>query len=100
MITNGIGEQFGFAQEASTSADEAYRLAVLRYRSGVIDFQTVLNAQNAAFQAQETVVQTELARFTAVVSLVLALGGGWDGELPPAPPLPSAPLFGTVSNPN
>lgn len=95
-----IGEQFGYAEEASTSADEAYRLAMLRYRSGVIDFQTVLNAQNAALQAQEAVVQTELSRFTAVVSLVLALGGGWDGELPPAPPLPSAPLFGNVSDPS
>ena len=94
------GEQFGFAQEASTNADEAYRLAMLRYRAGVIDFQTVLNAQNAAFQAQEQVVQAELSRFTAVVSLVLALGGGWNGELPPAPPLPSAPLLGTVSDPN
>ena len=93
------GEQFGFSQEASTQADEAYRLAVLRYRAGVIDFQTVLNAQNSAFQAQEQVVQAELSRFTAVVSLVLALGGGWNGELPAAPPLPSAPLFGNVSDP-
>jgi multidrug efflux system outer membrane protein len=94
------GEQHGFSQEASTQADEAYRLAVLRYRAGVIDFQTVLNAQNAAFQSQEQVVQAELSRFTAVVSLVLALGGGWDGELPPAPPLPSAPLIGPLHDTN
>ncbi len=88
------GQQFEYTREASTQADEAYRLAVLRYRSGIIDFQTVLNAQNAAFQAQEAVVQSELSRFTAVVGLSLALGGGWNGELP------AAPLLSTVSDTN
>jgi multidrug efflux system outer membrane protein len=81
------GEQYGFQQEASVQADEAYRLAQLRYRAGLSDFQTVLNAQNAAFSAQESVVQSELSRFTAVVGLTQALGGGWDGRLPEGPPL-------------
>jgi multidrug efflux system outer membrane protein len=81
------GQQYGFIREAQEQADIAYRLAELRYRSGLVDFQTVLNAQNAAFQAQESIVQSELSRFTAVVGLVQALGGGWDGEVPEAPPL-------------
>jgi NodT family efflux transporter outer membrane factor (OMF) lipoprotein len=75
-------EQYAFAQEASTQADLAYRLAELRYRAGVVDFQTVLNAQNQAFSSQESVVQNRLARFNAVIGLTLALGGGWDGTLP------------------
>jgi outer membrane protein TolC len=53
----------------------------------VVDFQTVLNAQNTAFQAQESVVQSELSRFTATIGLAQALGGGWDGTLPEPPPL-------------
>ncbi len=79
------GQQYDLAREASTQADLAYRLAQLRYRTGSADFQTVLNAQNSAFSAQESVVQGELSRFSAVVSLTLALGGGWDGATPDKP---------------
>ena len=84
------GEQYNFANEASTQADLAYHLAELRYRTGSVDFQTVLNAQNAAFQAQESLVQSRLARFSAVIGLTQALGGGWDGATPEAPPLSMA----------
>ena len=79
------GQQFDLATEASTQADLAYRLAELRYRNGVADFQTVLNAQNAAFSSQEALVQNRLSRFNAVIGLTLALGGGWDGTLADAP---------------
>ncbi len=78
---------YGFTREAFAQAEIAYRLAELRYRSGIVDFQTVLNAQNAAFQAQEAMVSAELTRFSAVVSLTQALGGGWDGMTPEPPPL-------------
>lgn len=81
------GEQHELAREASTQADLAYRLAELRYRAGAVDFQTVLNAQNGAFQSLESLVQSRLARFSAVISLTLALGGGWDGAVPAAPSL-------------
>lgn len=78
---------YGFNREAFAQAEIAYKLAQLRYRSGIVDFQTVLNAQNAAFQAQEAMVSAELTRFSAVVSLTQALGGGWDGMTPEPPPL-------------
>ena len=87
------GQQYGLVQEASTQADLAYRLAELRYRAGAVDFQTVLNAQNSAFSSQESLVQSRLSRFTAVISLTAALGGGWDGTKPDAPPM------SMVSNP-
>jgi multidrug efflux system outer membrane protein len=86
-------QQYRLVEEASTQANLAYRLAELRYRAGVIDFQTVLNAQNSAFSSQESVVQSRLSRFTAVIGLTQALGGGWDGTTPEAPPM------SLVSNP-
>jgi multidrug efflux system outer membrane protein len=79
------GRQYTLIQAASREADLAYRLAQLRYRAGAVDFQTVLNAQNSAFSAQESVVQSSLTRFTAAVGLAQALGGGWDGAMPDAP---------------
>lgn len=88
------GQQYSLASEAATQADLAYHLAELRYRAGAVDFQTVLNAQNAAFSSQESLVQSRLSRFSAVISLTQALGGGWDGATPEAPPLSavSSPL--------
>ena len=86
-------QQYQLVQEASTQADLAYRLAELRYRAGAVDFQTVLNAQNSAFSSQESLVQSRLSRFTAVISLTAALGGGWNGTTP------EAPAMSLVSNP-
>ena len=81
------GQQYDLAVEAATQADLAYRLAELRYRSGAVDFQTVLNAQNSAFSSQEGLVQNRLSRFNALIGLTLALGGGWGGTLADAPPM-------------
>lgn len=78
---------YTYIREAYDQAQTAYRLAELRYRSGIVDFQTVLNAQNTAFQAEESMVQSEFTRFNAVVTLAQALGGGWDGMTPEPPPL-------------
>jgi outer membrane protein, multidrug efflux system len=84
---NHNDQQYRLIQEAATQADLAYRLAELRYRAGAIDFQTVLNAQNSAFSSQESLVQSRLSRFTAVISLTAALGGGWGDTIPEAPPM-------------
>ena len=43
---------------------------------------TVLDAQRTLFQAEDTLLQTRLARLNASVALFKALGGGWS-EPPP-----------------
>ncbi|MGE4062138.1 MAG: efflux transporter outer membrane subunit [Rhodospirillaceae bacterium] len=88
------GRQYALAREAYEQAEYAYKLADLRYRAGAEPFQTMLTAQNSVFQTQESLVQTGLTRFTAVIGLTQALGGGWDGITPEPPPfaLLSAPL--------
>jgi outer membrane protein, multidrug efflux system len=64
-------------RSAADSAEEAYRLADLNYRSGATDFLTVLDAQRTLLDSQDSVVQGELDRYTAAVNLYKALGGGW-----------------------
>jgi outer membrane protein, multidrug efflux system len=88
------GRQYVLAQEAYEQAEYAYKLADLRYRAGAEPFQTMLTAQNSVFQTQESLVQSGLTRFTAVIGLTQALGGGWDGVTPEPPPMAllSAPL--------
>ena len=81
------GLQYALAQEAYAQAEYAYKLAEMRYRAGAESFQTMLTAQNSVFQTQESLVQTGLTRFTAVIGLTQALGGGWDGATPEPPPM-------------
>jgi NodT family efflux transporter outer membrane factor (OMF) lipoprotein len=58
-------------------AREALRIAEVRYREGVDDLLTVLDAQRTLFQAEDQVAQVRLSRLQASVSLYKALGGGW-----------------------
>ena len=83
----GSSGQYDFDREAFAQAQEAYRLADLRFRAGTIDFLTVLQAQNAVFQAEDALVVANVGRFNALVGLYKALGGGWSGTPPAAPPL-------------
>ena len=65
--------------EVQTRADaEAFRISELQYREGTIDIVSLLNNQQNLFNAQQTLVQTKLARLEADLSLYSALGGGWD----------------------
>ena len=53
------------------------RLAELRYREGVSDLLSVLDAQRTLFAAEDQAAQLRLSRLQAVVALYKALGGGW-----------------------
>jgi multidrug efflux system outer membrane protein len=66
------------AQQAiRDEAQRSLRLAELRYREGVDDLLTTLDAQRTLFSAQDSLAQQQLARLTSVVDLYKALGGGW-----------------------
>ena len=65
--------------EVQVQAREALRLAEIRYREGVDDLLTVLDAQRTLFNAQDQLAQIRLNRLLAAVSLYKALGGGWSG---------------------
>ena len=74
------GEQYNFSRAAYDQAREAYRLADVRFRVGTTDFLTLLEAQRSVFQAADAVAQAEAARYSALVGVYKALGGGWDGR--------------------
>lgn len=75
--------QHALAAEAQAQAAEALRIVDTRFRIGTVDFLNVLDAQRALFQANDSVAQANLSRYSAATSLFRALGGGWDGTLPP-----------------
>lgn len=55
------------------------RVAEKRYERGLEDYLTVLDAQQARFQAEQNLVGVDLAILTNRVTLHRALGGGWGG---------------------
>jgi NodT family efflux transporter outer membrane factor (OMF) lipoprotein len=65
--------------DTQTRADaEAFRISELQYREGTIDILSLLNAQQALFSAQQSLVIVKLSRLQAYLSLYNALGGGWE----------------------
>jgi NodT family efflux transporter outer membrane factor (OMF) lipoprotein len=60
------------------AAEEAFRIAQVRYEEGVADFQTVLQAQNTLFSTRNAFLDNKLQRLNATLSFYQALGGGWE----------------------
>ncbi len=58
-------------RESTRAAD----IARTRYREGVADFLSLLDAERTQLQAEEAVAQAEAGTFTAVVAVYKALGG-------------------------
>jgi NodT family efflux transporter outer membrane factor (OMF) lipoprotein len=67
------------------AAEESYRIAEVRYREGVTDYQTVLIAQNTLFSSRNAWLDNKLLQLNAIVGLYQALGGGWQAEQPATP---------------
>ena len=63
---------------ASKNAQEAYRIAELRYREGESDLFNVLGVRQRVFAAESNLVSVERQILDQRVSLHLALGGSWD----------------------
>jgi NodT family efflux transporter outer membrane factor (OMF) lipoprotein len=69
-------------QEAATQAREAYRIAEIQYKAGAVDFTTVLDAQRTLLSTEAALDPVRLSRFTSLVALYRALGGGWEDHAP------------------
>lgn len=62
------------------SARRAYEITLARLREGTVDLITVLNTEQALFQAEDSRAQAALARLQAAVALFQALGGGYSNQ--------------------
>jgi len=61
----------------SAAAQDATRLANVRYQGGVTSYLEVLDSDTRYFDAQLGLAQAELNERLALVQLYNALGGGW-----------------------
>lgn len=64
----------------ATAAEDAVRLADMRYQAGATSFLEVLTTDSNAYSAELSLVQARLSQRLALVQLYEALGGGWQSD--------------------
>ncbi|MEC8379262.1 MAG: TolC family protein, partial [Myxococcota bacterium] len=64
-----------------SAAEKAFQEARHQYEQGVVPVLTVLNTQNAYYQAQLLELQSRRSAFGAILQLVSAAGGQWAPQL-------------------
>jgi multidrug efflux system outer membrane protein len=75
-----LADQAAAQQDAVTNAQLAANLATERYRSGVVSYIEVVDANRDALTAERAATQLTGQRLVATVQLIKALGGGFDVE--------------------
>lgn len=75
------GEALALAVQAARNAAQ---LANFRYRSGLVDFQTVLDTERSVRTLEDNQATTQADTVIALVQLYKALGGGWSADTTPA----------------
>jgi len=77
-----LSEQEKALEAATKQALAAQQLAEARYRSGLADIITLLDAQRSALNAESALLSVRRARLDNRVDMHLALGGGFSMTIP------------------
>jgi len=85
LATLRILEQESKEQAAAVGfAERSLQLANNRYQGGITTYLEVITAQAAALANERTALDLQTRRMTASVSLIQALGGGWEASQIPS----------------
>jgi multidrug efflux system outer membrane protein len=76
-----LTDQAAAQDRAVTSARQSADLATERYRSGIVSYIEVVDANRDALTAERSATQLTGQRLVATVQLIKALGGGFDAGL-------------------
>jgi NodT family efflux transporter outer membrane factor (OMF) lipoprotein len=78
-----LSEEGVIADRAVKAAQQSLDISTDQYRGGLANYLQVITAQTSLLQNQRSVVDILTRRMAASVSLIQALGGGWDpSQLP------------------
>jgi outer membrane protein TolC len=92
LATLRVLEQETALQEAAVrSAQLAERLALAQYRGGTATYLAVVTAQTLSLNNQRTAVQLRSRQLGTSVTLIGALGGGWQAAAPAVASAASVP---------
>ncbi|OWW20972.1 hypothetical protein AYR66_17355 [Noviherbaspirillum denitrificans] len=81
-----LGREEAATQEALSAAEEAHRLATLRYRGGLSPYLTVLTVETQLLAQRRAMSLLRARRDDLQISLLRALGGGFDENKTMPPP--------------
>ena len=73
-----LEQEASVEQRAVEAAQHSFDLSNTRYKGGATSYLEVLTAEQTLLRNQVTAINIESRQFAASVSLVRALGGGWD----------------------
>jgi outer membrane protein, multidrug efflux system len=71
-------DQLLHAEDAARESATAARLAEIRYRGGMVDFLSVLDAERTELQTEDALAQSRTGAATSLIAVYKALGGGWE----------------------
>jgi outer membrane protein, multidrug efflux system len=81
LVGHTKAREFRAQQESlTTAAQDARRLADIRYQGGATSYLEVLDAETRLFDAEILLAQARQAELSAFVEVYRALGGGWQQE--------------------
>jgi outer membrane protein TolC len=73
-----LKNQAQFQSEAVKSAQTAAQVALNEFSAGTVAFTTVITANQTLLTDQQSALTIQQNRLVASVTLIEALGGGWD----------------------
>lgn len=75
-----LEQQSAIENETVKTAQEAARLTLNQYKAGTVPYSSVITAQATALSTEQTALNVVQNRLTASVTLIEAIGGGWDAS--------------------
>ncbi|TWB38650.1 efflux transporter outer membrane subunit [Nitrospirillum pindoramense] len=96
--TRALEERLSHARDALTAAADAYRIATARYEGKLSTYLDVLTAEDTLITDRRALADLQARAFTLDVSLVRALGGGYQSATPAAQtPAAQTPAAQTIA---
>jgi outer membrane protein TolC len=75
-----LAQQSLVETEVVKTAQEATRLTLNQYKSGIVPYSSVITAQATELSTEETALNVIQNRLVASATLIEAVGGGWDAS--------------------
>ena len=81
LVTLRVLEQQSLVEDQLVAASrEAEKLTLNQYKAGTVPYSSVITAQTARLQSETSALNVFVSRLTASVTLIEALGGGWNAS--------------------
>ena len=80
-----LEQQTAIEDEVVKAAREAEALTLNQYKAGTVPYSSVIAAQTARLNSEQTALSVLSSRLQSSVALIQAVGGGWDASQLPLP---------------